>query len=57
MKDRVSVNVGYVRPDALKEELVGVKVIGGTDDKRSSKIEVINVVPSQDNLESSYYYG
>ena len=55
MKDLVS--VGYVRPDALKEELVRVKVIGETDNKKSSKIKVINVVPSQDNLESSYYYG
>ena len=35
---------GFVRPDALKEELVSVEVIGGTELQKVPKVDVIKVV-------------
>lgn len=56
--------VGFVRPDALKEELSTVKVIGSVETGKSSKMDVIKVVNLTENNEESVcpsyftqYYG
>jgi hypothetical protein len=55
--------VGFVRPDALKEELSKVKVIGKVDLEKKPKVEVVKVVETKKEeiaLCPSYftqYYG
>ena len=55
---------GFVRPDALIEELSTVKVIGAVETGKMSKVDVIKVVNLKDKKEEiacpSYitqYYG
>ena len=59
--NRLNEEVGFVRPDALKEELSAVKVIGAVETEKMPKVEVIKVVTKQEeNVCSSYitqYYG
>ena len=56
--------VGFVRPDALREELTSVKVIGGSEKEKIQRAEVIKVVnlktKQEDSACPSYitqYYG
>ena len=64
-KDNLIEEVGFVRPDALREELSAVKVIGKVDLEleKKSKVEVVKVVETKKEeitLCPSYftqYYG
>lgn len=62
-KDNFIEEVGFVRPDALREELSAVKVIGKVDLEKKSKVEVVKVVETKKEeitLCPSYftqYYG
>jgi hypothetical protein len=56
--------VNFVRPDALKEELSAVKVIGSVETGKMPKVDVIKVVNLKDKKEDSVcpsyitqYYG
>ena len=56
--------VGFVRPDALKEEFNIVKVIGGPEKEKIQKVDVIKVVDLKTKQEDSacpsyitQYYG
>ena len=56
--------VGFVRPDALREELISVKVIGESEKKKTQKVDIIKVVnlkkKEEDTVCPSYftqYYG
>jgi hypothetical protein len=56
--------VGFVRPDALSEELTSVKVIGSVETEKMPKVDVIKVVNLKEKKEEtvcpSYftqYYG
>ena len=56
--------VNFVRPDALREELSSVKVIGNADTEKMPKVDVIKVVNLKEKKEEtvcpSYftqYYG
>ena len=45
MKNIIEAEVGFVRPDALREELSAVKVIGSVETgKMPNKVEVVKVV-------------
>ena len=65
MKNIIEKEVGFVRPDALKEELTSVKVIGGPEkEKTQKKVDVIKVVNLKTKQEESVcpsyitqYYG
>ena len=64
MKNIIEKEVGFVRPDALKEELTSVKVIGGPEKEKTQKVDVIKVVnlktKQEDSACPSYitqYYG
>jgi hypothetical protein len=63
-KDNLIEEVGFVRPDALREELSAVKVIGSVETEKIQKVDVIKVVNLKDKKEEiacpSYitqYYG
>ena len=58
--------IGFVRPDALKEELSAVKVIGAVEvePEKISKVDIIKVVNLKEKKEESVcpsyitqYYG
>ena len=56
--------VGFVRPDALSEELTSVKVIGSIETEKMPKVDVIKVVnlktKKEEDVCPSYitqYYG
>jgi hypothetical protein len=64
MKNIIEKEVGFVRPDALREELTSVKVIGGYEKEKIQKVDVIKVVnlktKQEDSVCPSYitqYYG
>lgn len=64
MKNIIESEVGFVRPDALREELSAVKVIGSVETGKMSKVDVIKVVnlktKKEDSVCPSYitqYYG
>lgn len=65
MKNRkLNEEIDFVRPDALKEELSTVKVIGSVETEKMPKVEVIKVVNLKTKKEEavcpSYitqYYG
>ena len=61
MKNIIEEEVGFVRPDALREELISVKVIG---EEKIQKVDVIKVVNLKTKQEESIcpsyftqYYG
>ena len=63
-KDNLIEEVGFVRPDALREELSAVKVIGSVETEKIQKVDVIKVVnlktKKEDSVCPSYitqYYG
>ena len=53
MKNIIEKEVGFVRPDALKEELISVKVIGGPEKEKIQKVDVIKVVNLKTKQEDS----
>ena len=62
--NKLNEEIGFVRPDALKEELSAVKVIGSVETGKMPKVDVIKVVNLKDKKEEiacpSYitqYYG
>jgi hypothetical protein len=64
MKNIIEREVGFVRPDALREELTSVKVIGGLEKEKNPKVDIIKVVnlktKQEDSVCPSYitqYYG
>ena len=64
MKNIIETEVGFVRPDALREELSDVKVIGSVETVKMPKVDVIKVVnlktKQEDSACPSYitqYYG
>ena len=64
MKNIIEKEVGFVRPDALREELISVKVIGEPEKEKNQKVEVIKVVNLKTKQEESIcpsyftqYYG
>ena len=64
MSKNILEEVGFVRPDALREELSSVKVIGSIETGKMPKVDVIKVVNLKEKKEEtvcpSYitqYYG
>ena len=59
--NRSNEEINFVRPDALKEELSTVKVIGAVDTRKASVIKVVNLKEEKEEVVCpSYitqYYG